>query len=587
MRGRGSPGLVTLLTLIAVLSGACQVQQAPDAAAAATESGTAESPEIPVDATTTAVPSPTLPPPAPSTAAEPTSSEPTSEEPTSNEPSSDPGQDDGPSASDANLDEQAAAEQAPDPDLVEAGAVGPEPLPPGLEAALSTSFPDSAFLLHPEVARGDLNGDGVEDIVVYAEARFADLPQGNLLIPVIDTGEAFDVQPPVELGRRIIIDTIGIRDGAIEVSLFDRSPGEPLTVITRRTTLSISPDSAGAAETAAPWIATATRVEPIDNVTALQIARPATPVAFELDGIGAVMSDRIELRERHGFVVHAAEQDVMVVTLTAPAGVWLEAGLGDGAALVPIAEQTQRFATHVPASGAWTVTVASSLPEPVDYRLSIDVFPAALGEGIATRDPTGFWSSTHVSPPALPDDGPVVYLTFDDGPHPTYTPQVLDVLARHGARATFFVVGHLAERYPLLIQRVAHEGHTLANHSWQHESLARVSKAAFDRSVGRTQEILGPLATPCLRPPYYAIGKSTEEWSNELGLRLVGWSYSPRDWEQRPAQAIADGLVARSSPGAIILLHDGGGPRSATVRGLDMALERLSDRGFEFKPLCR
>ncbi len=582
MRGHGIPSLVRLLILTAVLSGACQVQQGPNAAPATSELGVAERPDASSDATSAAVPLPTLPPPAPSTPDEPTSSE-----PASGEPSGDPGLPDDPEASGEGIDDQPAAQQDHEPDVVESDTVEPEPLPADLDAALRTSFPDSAFVLHPEVARGDLNGDGVEDVVVYVEARFADLPEGNLLVPVVDTGEAFEVQPPVELGRHIIIDTIDIRHGAIEVSLFDRPPGEPLTVVTRRTTLSISPDSAGAAEPAAAWIATATRIEPINNVPALQITRPATPLAFELDGIGTVMSDRIELRERHRYVVHAAEHDVMVATLTAPAGVWLEARLGDGAALVPIAEQTQRFATHVPASGAWTVRVASSLPEPVDYRLSIDVFPAALGEGIATRDPTGFWSSTHVSPPALPDDGPVVYLTFDDGPHPTYTPQVLDVLARHGARATFFVVGYLAERYPLLIQRIAHEGHTLANHSWQHESLARVSKTAFDRSVGRTQEILGPLATPCLRPPYYAIGKSTEEWSNELGLRLVGWSYSPRDWEQRPAQAIANGLVARSYPGAIILLHDGGGPRSATVRGLDMALERLSDRGFEFKPLCR
>ncbi len=581
MRRRGTPRLVSLLILTAVLSGACQVQQAPDAAPVATESGIAERSEISSNATA-AAPSSTLPSPAPGTADKPTSSE-----PTSSKPSDDPGLPDDPEASDDGIDEQSTAQQEHEPDVVEADPVEPEPLPADLEAALRTSFPDAAYVLHPEVARGDLNGDGVEDFAVYIEARFADLPEGNLLVPVFDTGEAFDVQPPVELGRHIIIDTIGIRGDAVEVSFFDRSPDEPLTVITRRTTLSISPDSAGASDPAAAWIATAIRVEPIANVQALQITRPATPVAFELDGFGTVMSDRIELRERHGYVVHAAEHDVMVATLIAPAGVWLEAGLGDDAMLVPIAEQTQRFATYVPASGAWTVTVASTLPEPVDYRLSIDVFPAALGDGIATRDPTGFWSSTHVSPPALPDDGPVVYLTFDDGPHPTYTPQVLDVLARHGARATFFVVGYLAERYPLLIQRIAHEGHTLANHSWQHESLARVSKAAFDRSVGRTQETLGPLATPCLRPPYYAIGRFTEEWSNELGLRLVGWSYSPRDWEQRAAQAIANGLVARSSPGAIILLHDGGGPRSATVRGLDMALERLSDRGFEFKPLCR
>ncbi len=567
--------------LIAVLCGACQVQQSSDAAPVASESSDGARTEVSSDATVAAISLPTLPPPSPGTADEPASSE-----PISHEPSGDPELPDDPAPSDDSINDQPSAQQEHDPDVAEADAAEPDPLPAGLEAALRTSFPDAAFLLHREVARGDLNGDDVEDLAVYVEARFADVPQGNLLVPVIDTGEAFELRPPVELGRHIVIDTIDITDGAIEVSFFDRSPGDPLTFITRRTTLSINPDSADAADPAATWIATVIRVEPIDTVPALQITRPVTQVAFELDGIGAVMSDRIELRERHRYVVHAAEHDVMVATLIAPAGVWLEARLGDGAALVPIAERTQRFSTHVPASGAWTVTVASSLPEPVDYRLSVDVFPPALGERIGTRDPTGFWSSMHISPPAVPDDGPVVYLTFDDGPHPTYTPQVLDVLARHDARATFFVVGSMAERRPLLIQRIAHEGHTLANHSWNHESLARVSRTAFDRSIGRTQDILGPLATPCLRPPYFAIGRFTEEWSNDLDLRLVGWTYSPRDWEQRPARAIADGIVARSFPGAIILLHDGGGPRSATVRGLDMALERLSDRGFEFKPLC-
>lgn len=578
--------------MTAVLSGACQVQQSPEEAPVAGESSDAERAANSGDATTASVPSSTLPPPSPGTADEPTadepsSSEPTSSEPTASEPSGDPERTDDQAATDDGIDDRPGAQQGHDPDIVDADAAESDPLPADLEAALRASLPDAASLLHPEAARGDLNGDGVEDVAVYVEARFADSPQGNLLVPVIDAGEALDVQPPVELGRHIIIDAIGIRDGAVEVSFFDRSPGEPSTVITRRTTLSISPDSADAADPAAAWVATPTRIEPIDTVPALQITRPATPAAFELDGIGAVMSDRIELRERHRYVVHAAEGDVMVATLTAPAGVWLEARLGDRAALVRLAEQTQRFAVHVPAGGTWTVTVASSRLESAQYRLSVEVFPPALGERIAPRDPTGFWSGMHVSPPAVPDDGPVVYLTFDDGPHPNYTPQVLDVLARHGARATFFVVGAMVERRPLLIQRIAHEGHTLANHSWNHESLARVSRTAFDRSIGRTQDILGPLATPCLRPPYYAIGRFTEEWSNELGLRLVGWTHSPRDWEQRPARAIADGIVAQALPGAIILLHDGGGPRSATVRGLDMALERLSDRGFEFKPLCR
>ncbi len=484
--------------------------------------------------------------------------------------------------SEGHADDQDGAQQ----DRAIAPAAEPDRLPAGVEEAVRRSYPDRWFVLHPESARGDLDGDGNEDYALHLEAQYADSPQPHLIVPVIGGGGAFETWPSADLGRRIIMDKLDIRNDVIEVSFLDRSPGEPLEFVTRRTALTLKP-SADTPSAGAETVVTVTGVEPIDRVPTLQIGRPVTVLAPALDGIGMAASDRIELRERHPYVVQADESEVLVVTLAAPAGVWLEARLSDSAVLVPLAERTQKFAVAVPASGEWRVTVASSLVTPADYRLSIDVFPAALGEGIATRDPTGFWSSTRISPPAVPDDGPVVYLTFDDGPHPTYTPQVLDVLARHGAQATFFVVGSMAERWPLLIQRIAHEGHTLANHSWSHESLARVSKAAFDRSVGRTQEILGPLATPCLRPPYYAIGRFTEEWSNELGLRLVGWTYSPRDWEQRPAQVIADGLVARSSPGAIILLHDGGGPRSATVRGLDMALERLADSGYEFKAVCR
>lgn len=576
MRGPGTPTLLGVLIITVALSSACQVQPGHDAAPVEADSSVAGQPEASSDASAVVSPPPTT------AAATQLSAESSAEQ-----PSSDPALSDDLELPERAIDDRAAAQQDREPDVIETDAIMPDPLPTGLEAALRTSFPDPELVLHPETARGDLNGDGGDDIVVHVGVRPADSPQLHLLVPIIDTGQTFDVQLPVELGHHIIIDTIGIRDGTIEVSLFDRSPGEPPTVITRRTTLSIEPDGADATEPASAWIATATRVEPIDTVPALQIIRPAAPVAFELDGMGTVLSDRIELRERHRYVVHAAEHDVMVVTLTAAAGVWLEARLGDDAALVPIAEQTQRFATHVPEGGAWTVTVASSLLEPVSYRLAVEVFPPALGDRIATRDPGTFWSSMHMSPPALPDDGAVVYLTFDDGPHPTYTPQILDVLAHHGATATFFVVGHFAERYPLLIQRIAHEGHTLANHSWDHHSLARISRAAFDRSVGRTQDILGPLATPCLRPPYWDLGRSTEEWSNDLGLRLVGWNYTPSDWEQPPAKEIADGLVASTVPGVVLLLHDGGGPRSATVRGLDMALERLADAGYEFKPLCR
>lgn len=488
----------------------------------------------------------------------------------------------------AGTQDQAAARRDDDPNLVIANVTDLDWLPAGLEAMFRHWYPDRSFVLHPQAAQGDLDGDGDVDAVLHVQRRSEGSPQTQLLVPVIDTGKAFDVRPPVDLGRRVVIDSIDIADGTVEVSLFDRSPGEPLTEITRRTTLSVAIGSPAAADAdRAEPVVIPTSVEPIDYVPALQISRPATTPTSELDGVGTAMSDRIELRERHRYRVHASEHDVVVVTLDAPAAVWLEVRLSDGALLVPSGERAQRFAIRAPADGEWTITVASSRIEPADYRLAVEVFPPSRSNGISTRDRTGFWSSTRTSPPALPDDGAVAYLTFDDGPHPVYTPQVLDVLARHGAKATFFVVGSLAERYPLLVQRIAYEGHTLANHSWEHESLARVSRAAFDWSVGRTQEILGPLATSCLRPPYWDLGVSTREWSADLGLRLVSWTYSPQDWQQPTAQEVADGIVARTAPGAVILLHDGGAARRATVRGLDMALERLSGSGLEFKPLCR
>ena len=190
------------------------------------------------------------------------------------------------------------------------------------------------------------------------------------------------------------------------------------------------------------------------------------------------------------------------------------------------------------------------------------------------------------SPAAPVRESGVVYLTFDDGPHAEHTPQVLDVLARHGARATFFVVGRLARAYPDIIERIAAEGHTVANHTWNHDDLATLSRPEFDETVGRTEAILGDLATPCLRPPYGSIGAHTREWAAGHGLSVLTWDGSPMDWLRPPATEIADYIVRWAPTGAVILLHDGGGDRANTVQGLDMALEQLADQGLRYEPIC-
>ncbi|MCY4257002.1 MAG: polysaccharide deacetylase family protein [bacterium] len=181
---------------------------------------------------------------------------------------------------------------------------------------------------------------------------------------------------------------------------------------------------------------------------------------------------------------------------------------------------------------------------------------------------------------------PVMYLTFDDGPHPIYTPQVLDVLETYGVRATFFVLGSLAENYPGLIQRILDEGHTIGNHTWNHEQLGKLTRVEFDETVGRTEDILGSNGVNCLRPPHGSLNEHTNQWAAAHGLRVMTWDFSPQDWIPQSPTEIANKIVANARDGVNILLHDGGGDRSSTIAGLEIALEELAQRGFRYEAAC-
>ncbi|CAI8042511.1 Peptidoglycan-N-acetylglucosamine deacetylase BC_1960 [Geodia barretti] len=280
------------------------------------------------------------------------------------------------------------------------------------------------------------------------------------------------------------MDRISVQDGLIEVSLFDRALDEPFTIISRHTMLEIDVSAA------APRV-TVISTEPIEDLPLPGPERPELAVRFDPGAVSATQSGSIDFRERQTYTVQASEGQPFTATLDAPLGVWLDVRLDDSV-VTSAAQRSQLVTAELPASGPWKASPAPSTTAPI------------------------------VRPPRLvtPDDeGAVVYLTFDDGPHPVYTPQVLDVLARYGARATFFVVGSLAQAYPDIIQRIAAEGHTIANHTWNHEDLAGLSRAAFDETVGRTQAILADLATPCLRPPYGSVDAFTREWASSHGCR--------------------------------------------------------------------
>jgi peptidoglycan/xylan/chitin deacetylase (PgdA/CDA1 family) len=155
----------------------------------------------------------------------------------------------------------------------------------------------------------------------------------------------------------------------------------------------------------------------------------------------------------------------------------------------------------------------------------------------------------------MPDK--TIALTFDDGPHPTWTPQLLDVLRRHQATATFFVVGSQAASHPLLLRRLAAEGHEVANHTTTHADLGRVSDAWASWEIRQTQVVLaGALGRqpPLLRLPYSAIpaGLSDVSWRGVQRAAAQGYvvalsDIDPKDWHNPRVDAIVAGATRKTS----------------------------------------
>ncbi|WP_189303904.1 polysaccharide deacetylase family protein [Streptomyces albospinus] len=176
-----------------------------------------------------------------------------------------------------------------------------------------------------------------------------------------------------------------------------------------------------------------------------------------------------------------------------------------------------------------------------------------------------------------------IALTFDDGPDPRYTPEILEVLRRHDTRATFFVVGECAVEFPDLLHFIAEEGHAVGNHTWTHPQLTTLPLGRVRAELGRTsaliEEVLGT-APAIARAPYGDWDQPSLDICNDLGMSPVGWSVDSRDWTCPGSETIAGTVLDELRPGAIVLSHDGGGDRVETVQALDRYLPQLLDKGF-------
>lgn len=180
-------------------------------------------------------------------------------------------------------------------------------------------------------------------------------------------------------------------------------------------------------------------------------------------------------------------------------------------------------------------------------------------------------------------EGPYVALTFDDGPHATLTPKLLDLLARHRARATFFVVGKNVVEYPEIVRRIAREGHEIANHSWSHPNLAKMSDEAVRAQLKRTEDAVrratGERMT-LMRPPYGSLTPRQRNWvHDEFGYKVVMWDVDPLDWKRPGMHVVTRRILEGTRSGSIILVHDIHPP---SVEAMKETLQQLEAKGFRF-----
>jgi len=427
----------------------------------------------------------------------------------------------------------------------------------GLVAGCSTSAPPAVAPETPspsssEPAVPSTRPPEPEPVPASSPLTVTTAPASVTTAPAVAEATEAEAQPPVP--EPVVED--------LEVVVEPEPVTEPAAVPAESeaaTDVEATPEESGPVTEATPASAAVDATEAEDPAP----APTGMPIEFP-PGVNLItISGTVAPGERRAYVFDALADVQYTFTLGAPAGVWLNAGLGEDVAGLP-GERPRRASLVLPASATRLLEVVSTAEQPADYEITATVRSLDLG----------------------PPSGPVIYLTFDDGPHPVHTAEVLDLLRRYGARATFFVVGRMVERFPHLLNRILLEGHTVANHTWNHENLTKLSGEAIDGTLERTQEILGANATACMRPPYGAIDDLARRRAEEHGLDVIMWSASANDWMDVTPDMIAERIVAGSVDGGIILMHDGGGDRTRTVEGLDLALQRMSDQGKRFEPIC-
>jgi peptidoglycan-N-acetylglucosamine deacetylase len=184
----------------------------------------------------------------------------------------------------------------------------------------------------------------------------------------------------------------------------------------------------------------------------------------------------------------------------------------------------------------------------------------------------------------------IIALTFDDGPDPKYTGEILEILKQHNIHATFFVMGRHVELYPEMVKTTYKNGNVIGNHTYSHPYLTNLSDDRIESELVGTSKLIDHIIGkyPILfRPPYGAHPLKSTDIVNKLGFITITWNDTTNDYDEAqttPAK-IVNAVIKLAKPGAIILLHDGGGKREKTVKALPIIIETLKNEGYEFRTI--
>jgi peptidoglycan/xylan/chitin deacetylase (PgdA/CDA1 family) len=182
-----------------------------------------------------------------------------------------------------------------------------------------------------------------------------------------------------------------------------------------------------------------------------------------------------------------------------------------------------------------------------------------------------------------------IYFTFDDGPNPIWTTEILSLLEEYGAHASFFVIGEDAKRWPGLVEREAQDGDTVGDHTWSHPTLTDLSASGVYVELGRDRNLITLLTgeTPTLwRPPYEAFNSSVVGIASGLGMKMQLWSVDTGDWQLPGTEVIVIRVMAALHNGMVVLFHDGGGyTRSETVAAVAILIPELEAAGYQLAAL--